>query len=492
LGGIGANQAFYATFEPAPTFDHPDDFRIEYLSRWNENICPAPILVIQRKSRPIAITEIQVVTIQRILEFVYTHIKNWLPFFGSGRRDRIEYATNFGLNPNVTDALLDKMMNAIVELGGEELGNRRWKFCNLFLPQEPSLPMQQRTIRVRAHSSHSPARLSSIVLGVAQPGLTYRAYQSGQVIYRPQITPKDTLLAYTDIEESTRSAIAIPLGSADGMVAGAIYIASERPNAFSPTDQRVLRLLTKMLEELLATYQARLFVSGKLSDAIARPKIVDSSFREFLSEEDFIDEFEHLLNDILRQGDEAQLEGNEISFIVLDIDKQTSLAITYGDRAARNLSREVGVKMQGRLRVQSNPEFRKVYHVGADRYYLKLPGMSLGDARNLAQQLLQLLRGNYRVDVRRPMAGRFVLPDELLVLPNVTVRLGVSNYKYPKLKEVLGRSDVVDAVAETRTLILNNFLQSLTIGQDNGGDCVVSWDHNTWGYNIWSQGEPSS
>src|SRR5207245_6112332 len=117
----------------------------------------------------------------------------------------------------------------------------------------------------------------------------------------------------------------------------------------------------------------------------------------------------------------------------------------YGDRAARNLSREVGVKMQGQLAVQSNPEFRKMYHVGADRYYLKLPGMSLDDARNLAEQLRQLLRGNYRVDVRRPMSGRPALPDELLVLQNVTVRLGASNYKYPKFKEVLSRYEVEKA-----------------------------------------------
>ncbi len=492
VGWIGANQAFYASFEPAPTFDYPSDFRIEYLPGWNENTRPAPIIVIQRRARGIAVTDIQVSSIQRILELVYKHVDDWLPFLGSGRRDWIEHVTNFGLNPNVTDALLDRMMNAIVEVGGEEQGRMRWKFCNLFLPQDPALPLQQRTIRLRAHSSNSPARLSSRVLTVEQPGLTFRAYQSGQTIYRSYITPKDTLLAYHDSEESTQSAIAIPLGSADGMVAGAIYIASDEVDAFSPADLCALRLLTRMLEELLATYQARLFVSGRLSEAIARPRIVDSSFREFLSEEDFIDEFESLLNDILRQDDTAQLEGKEISFIVLDIDKQTPLAIKNGDRAARNLSREVGMKLQGQLRVQSNPEFRKVYHVGSDRYYLKLPGMSLNDARNLAEQLRQLLRGNYRVDVRRPMAGRPVLLDELLVLQNVTVRLGVSNYKYTKLKEVLGRYELENAVAETRTVILDNFLQSLTLGQNYGGDCVVSWDHETWGYVLWSRGESSS
>jgi len=377
-------------------------------------------------------------------------------------------------------------------LGGEEHGHMRWKFCNLFLPQDPALPLQQRTIRVRAHSDDSPARLSSQILTLQDPGLTYRAYQSGQVIYRSHVTQADALVAYHDAEESTQSAIAIPIGSADGMVAGAIYIASDEVDAFSPADLRALRLLTRMLEELLATYQARLFVSGKLSEAIARPRVVDISFREFLSEEDFIDEFESLLNEILRQNDAAKLEGKEVSFITVDIDKQSPLAIRYGDRAARNLSREVGMKLQGQLRVQSNPEFRKVYHVGADRYYVKLVGMSLDDARNLAVQLQQLLRRNYRVDVRRPMAGRPVLSDELLVLQNVTVRLGVQNYKLLKLKEVLGRYEAENAIAETRALILSNFLQTLDFGQNYGGDCIVSWDHEKWGHILWSRGESSS
>ena len=494
IGWIGANQAFYASYEPVPMFEYPSDFRVEYLPDWNENICPAPIIVIQRKSRNIAVTGIQVAAIQRILELVYKHVGDWLPCFSVGKRDWIEHATNFGLNPNVTDALLDRMLDVIVELGGEERGRSRWKFCNLFIPQDPSIPLLQRTIRTRSHSDASPARLSSRVLNLQDPGITYRAYQSGQVIYRSHVTQTDALLAYHDTEESTQSAIAIPLSSADGLVAGAIYIASDEIDAFSPADQRALRLLTRMLEELLATYQARLFLfaNGKLSEALARPRIVDSSFRDFLSEEDFIDEFESLLNDIHKQEDIEQLRGKEISFIVLDIDKQTPLTIKNGDRAARNLSREVGKKLQDQLRVQSNPEFRRVYHVGADRYYLKLPGMTLDEARNLAVQLQQLLRGNYRVDVRRPMLGRPVLADELLLLQNVTVRLGVQNYKLLKLKEVLERYESENAIANTRTLILDTFSQTLELGQGYGGDCVVSWDHVKWGYILWSGGESSS
>ncbi len=87
--------------------------------------------------------------------------------------------------------------------------------------------------------------------------------------------------------------------------------------------------------------------------------------------------FYSLLIGILKQDDAVQLEGREVSFIVLDIDKQTPKRSKTGDRAARNLSREVGMKLQGQLRLQSNPEFRNVPDVGADRYYLKLPGMLL-------------------------------------------------------------------------------------------------------------------
>jgi len=492
VGWLGPNQTFYASYDSSPAFEYPSDFRIEYLPGWNEKICPAPIIVVQRRTRTLAVTDIQVASMQRIFDLVYKHVNDWLSCFKTGRRDLVDHVTNFDLSPTITDALLDQMMNMIVELGGEEGGVRHWKFCNLFVPQDPSLPLQQRMLTVRAHSNKSPAPLNSRLLTMWNQGLTFRAYQSGQVFYRPHITPQDALIAYHDSEESTQSAISIPLGSSDGMVAGAIYIASDEVDAFTLTDQRALRLLTRMLEEMLASYQARLFVSGKLSAAFTRPRLVDVSFGEFLSEEDFIDEFEALLNDIFRQNDAEQLDGKEVSFITIDIDNQSPLAVKYGDRAARNLSREVGIRLQGQLRLQSNTDYRKVFHVGADRYHVKLVGMPLDDARNLAEGLHLLLRGDYRINVRRFAIGRLISRDELLVLQNVTVRVGVSNYKFTKLKEVLLRRDeAVNAMTYTRMLILDNLDQTIRVGQAEGGDCVISWDHDKWGWIVWSRGKPS-
>ena len=490
IGWLGAGQAYYVSYHLSPSFEYPSDFRVEYLPFWDETRLVAPVIIIQRRARPIILAENQVGAIQRLFELMLKHEEHWLPCYTPGERPWIDHTTSFSIT-SVSDTLLNRMMTRIVELGGVVNECNRWKFSHLLLPEDPSLPLQQRTLRVRAHSEESPKTLASIELTVQRPGLTFRAYQSGHVFYRPHVVPKDSLVAYYDIEQTTQSAVAIPIAGPDGLISGAVYIASDEPDAFSPADLRALRFMTRILEEMLSTYLARQFSNNRLSEALASPRIVDKSFRGFLSEEQFIDELERLLEEIQQQPEEA-LQGKEVSFIVLDIDNQSTLATRYGDRVARNLSREVGTRMQGQLRLQSNPDYRKVYHVGADRYYIKLVGMPLDDARSLAEQLRLLLRGDYRVDGRRFMTSRPVSREDLLPLQNVTVRLGASNYVYPKLKQVLGRYAAEDAIAETRTLLLNNFTQSLDFGQRENGDCVVSWDYDKWGHIVWSRGEPGS
>jgi DNA-binding transcriptional MerR regulator/GGDEF domain-containing protein len=484
VGWLGASQALFVSFDPSPSFEYPSDFRVEYLPSWDEKICPSPLVIIQRRARPLTITGDEVASIQRILELVYRHVNDWMPHFGYGMRDWVDRATNFWLNPAINDTLLNSLLDMIVELGGQAHGRSRWAFCNLYLPADPTLPKQQRTLTVRAHSKESPARTTWMEISQDRPGLTYRAYQSGQAIYRPRFFSDDALLAYQQYETSTRSGLAIPLSGADGMIAGAVFIASNDIDAFTLADQRALRLLTRMAEELLAAYQGRVFVNEDLSDALANPKVVDASFADFLSEEDLINEYEELLTNILNQEDKKQLEGKQVSFIELDIDNQSSLTLKYGDRAARNLSRDVGLRLQRQMGLQSNPDYRKVYHAGADRYFLKLVGMSLGDARNLAEQLRLLLKGDYRVDIRR--AGKPLTSQDLLVLQNVTVRLGAQNFPYLKLKEVLNRYEKHNAVAQVRALNFVNLEQALKIGQNAGGDCIISWDPGVWAYIRWS------
>ena len=492
VGWLVQNRSFYTFLDANPSFEFPSDFRIQSLPIVGEDARQDNVLlVIQRGARPLSLSDSLVETIRCLLELLYQHVEQWQPCFDYGMRDWEYQVTDFA-NPDASDEVLNSLLDRVVELGGQMPdGQDRWHFASLFLPKDPDLPLQQRNLVVRAQSECSPHQVRVTTVHMRDPGLSFRAYQSGHVIYRAKITPQDIILAARELEESTRSAVAIPIGGDDGLSIAVLYVASDKVDAFSRADERVLRVIARMVEELLMTYRARQRITGKLSDLITSPEVVDPSFKEFLSENEFIDDVETLLTEIHTQQLTEQQAEEVLSFITIDIDNQSSLAIKYGDRVARNLSREVGSRIRGQLRLFSNPAFRRLYHVNADRYNLILQGMVLEEARNRAELLRQALVGEYRIDARRIVMGRPMLPEGLLELPNVTVRLGVSSYPYKKLKEVLQRYPVETAVATLRALIMVNLDEQLEKGRREGGNCIVSWDPVIWGSRRWFPSETS-
>jgi GGDEF domain-containing protein len=491
IGWLGQNRAFYSFLDTAPSFEYPSDFRIEPLRVIKEdNTRYVPFFIVQRKARLLPLSDTILETIQRLLGLVYRFVEQWQTYFDYGLRDWSYQVTNFRSDPNVNDTVLDGLAEMVIALGGKTPDGRdRWSFCNLFMPQDISLPLLQRILIVRAHSKHAPTEVSTMRLSVIHPGLTFRAFQSGYIIYRPKVMPPD--LAYRELEESIRSAIALPIAGEDGLAIGSLYIASEEIEAFSEADQRALRLITRMMEELLSTYQTYQQVRGRLADVITNPGLVDVSFREFLSENDFINDVEGLLTNIHSRKITEQLTEEVVSFIAIDIDNQSSLATKLGDHVARNLSREVGLRILGQLRIWSEPELRRLYHISEDRYYLFSRGVALEEARNRAETLRLNLKGEYRINARHTVMSRLTPRERQFELPNVTVRLGVPSYKYSKLKEVLGRYPAEAAVAETRAVLMQNLDLSLEIGQREGGNVIISWDNDIWGYRRWSLSELS-
>jgi DNA-binding transcriptional MerR regulator/GGDEF domain-containing protein len=490
IGWMGKNRSFNSFLDETPSFKFPSDYRIQPLPIVGEdNQQDNLLIVIQREARPISPSAPLVETIRRLVDLLYQHVEQWQPCFDFGMRDW-EYQVIDFTNPNATDEVLNSIVEKVVELGGKiPDGRDRWHFASIFLPKDSDLPNQQRNLVVRALSKCSPHKPGVTSVHVKDPGLSFRAYQSGHIIYRPKIAPQDFMLAYREIEESTRSAIAIPIAGDDGLPIAVLYVASDEVDAFSIADQRVLRMITRMIEELLMTYRVRQRVAGKFGDLIMNPGVVDASFKEFLSEDEFINDLEAILTEIQSQSLSEKQSQESFSFIAIDIDNQGSLATKYGDRVARNLSREVGLRIRGQLRLLSNPAFRRLYHVNADRYYLLLPGMPLDEARGRAELLRQALRGEYRLDARRVVTGRPMLPEGLLEIPNVTVRLGVSSYPYKKLQDILLRYNAEIAVAATRALIMQNLDLILDIGQREGGNCIISWDPGIWGWMRWPPSE---
>jgi len=153
------------------------------------------------------------------------------------------------------------------------------------------------------------------------------------------------------------------------------------------------------------------------------------------------------------------------------------------------LSKEVGLRILGqREAFFTNLQYRRLYHVYADRFYFILKGTSLEGARTRAEHLRQVLQGDYRIS-SQPLptsVERPTLPENMLELSEVTVRLAVTWYPYGKLEEILKRYDSSTAVGSVVELINRSLDEVLDQGQREGGNVVMSWDPQIWGYVRWS------
>lgn len=504
IGWLGNNQSFYTFLEDRPSFEVFSDFRLEKLVPFKgEAQGHDTFIAVQRKARQPILSEALVNTIRRLLEPVYSHVADWRSCFDLGMRDWLYQAVNFK-NPNSSDDVLNGLANMVVELGGKtDDGKDHWKFCSILLPDDPALPLQQRSLLVQAQSDNAPHVVARTIVSPETESLSLKAFQSGSIISRPEISSDDNIIAYHAQEGPIGSAIAIPVSGEDGISTGTIYVASEAPYAFSKDDQRLLRLMSRMIEELLLTYRVRQQATSRLIDLINKPTIVDTTFKDFSTENDFISDLESLLTNLRdsigywsepkRKEDVPvadrsakfqadMLTGEAVSFIAIEIDNQSARANKYGDRVTRNLSKAVGDRIQGQLTPFEKYKGRKLYHVQADRYYLFLDGILLDEAQAKAEKLRLVLKGPYRVAAKPTSIGRPILRDEMLELPNVSVHLGVASYPYTKVRELLQRSPFADSVSTVRSLIINSMDVPLDVGRREGGDIVVSFYPEVWGY----------
>ncbi|HVB24031.1 MAG TPA: MerR family transcriptional regulator [Ktedonobacteraceae bacterium] len=481
VGWISLNHSSYAFLDHAPSFEHSSDFRVHRLQVMNRNmpdLADVPqqniYIVLQREAKSLTLTAPVVRVIRSLLAILNENMNEVYTSLSSGMRDWPYQATDFRGSVDPSDDILNAFADTVVAIG-----KGHWSFSGILLPQDASLPMPQHSLVVRAQSKDAPYILAITLVSAITRGLSFRAYQSGQVLYRSEVSNKDFLIAYQEREEATRSAIAFPLSGRDGLSMGVLYIASAEANAFDEHDEQLLRLVGRMLEELLMTYRSRQLSAGRLTDIITTPEVVDISFKEFASESDFVNDLERLLKTIHEQGVTPELVGKELSIIAVDIDNLAGIAAKYGDVVARNLSMAVGERIQGNPSVLPG---RQLYHSNADRYCFLRKDIQIEEARNHALALKARLKEEYRIDVRRIFTRRAVLPSALLRLSDVTVRLSVHSYTYEKLNELLERYDSKFAVSSLSGVLLVNIDKALDMAQDLGGNVVISWDREKWGY----------
>ncbi len=503
VGWLGQTRSFFTFLTSSPSFEYPSDYSIQPLcppelqERLPESIANRTQLVIQREEvQRVHYNEKAIRTILRLLEPLYEDRQNWHHYMGEGMRDIINPDMDF--TPKLVDAVLTWLVNIVIQLGGKKPdGQERWKDCCLLLPNDTRLPLQQRSLVVRAKSLHARHTIgvTTVMPERYSSSLCLRAYQSRNSIYRRKLSRED-ISTYSEIEGPIHSNIAVPIGAETGQPLGVLYITSLDTEAFPPEDQCILRIIAKIIEELLYTYKLRHQITEKLADILEDPGSADPFFKTFPSENVFLDDVEVLLTDVRMDMEQKKLGTSfhshedlisEISFIAIDVDSsvQETVANSFGDQTLHNLNKALGLRIRDLLpALFSNHLNCKLYHIYGGVYYLLLRGFSLGKTKNNAERLRKALEGSIAVK-------QSDLPGGTLMLPGMSVHLGVTWYSYAKLVDFFDPS-YKRSVVDVRSTLYHSLDFALKMGADTKGNIVYAWDSVTSTYIPHQSGEEQS
>ena len=475
IGWRDQDRTFHTFYQEVPSFDYPTDFRVHGLQageEWETGPRDATFVVIQRKTRDLSLPLEVVEAVRLVLKPIYEDIHIWLPFFKDSHRDVI-YSTSMSRSVNSADSLLTFLANQVIRLGGKnEDGKDRWKFCCVLLPKDTNLLLQMQTLVVQAQSQHSPHTINKTFVSPTTPvlSLSIRAFQSIHMLSRSPISIEDTAIVYRELETPINSAIAMPIGGEGGTPLGVLYIVSEEIEAFGREYQRALRLMGRLLRELLLIVQVRQQSEERLRDLIAQPRLINRTLAGYESENKLINDIEELLHSI-KNTHNPSLEG-QTAFISVDIDELTTIMSSYTDYVSINLSKVLGDRLKAQVNfLRDKKDDYQIYHAYSDRFYIRLENTSLQAARETAEKLRLTLQGNYFVPLM-PSSERLKGKIEL---KDVTVRLGVLWYEHKKLYKLLERYPVETQNADVRATILNFLDVYLNEAKQAGGNCIVSY-----------------
>ncbi len=470
--------SFTTFLDEAPRLNYPQRYRLQCLDALSEPKTGAyavphqDVLTLLGQSKPPARQ-----AAQRLLAFVQRQAGEWIPFVQDSMAPLVYYAPEFR-SPVLGDSLLRQLAEVVVALGGVKSGARkgtqepRWQFCTVLLPRESLAPLLHRSLVVQAQSARSPYHIGETTLSPSPPiAISLRAFQSGQMLYYPHISEREPHVFGLAQEVSTRSAIAVPIESEYGESLGVMYVASAWEEAFSrESDQLLLRMIARLMGELLLTYQARHMLVDRLAQVIERPKVVDPFFKGFATESDFIEKVEQLLAQI--QDGQTEGAAQHLSLIAINIDQLTTKSYQYGEHAARNLVRAVGRRLQhAMLRLlQGKPQQETyLYRICGDHFLLLLKDVEWEDVWNYARRWHKDLKEHkYAIDAAR-VADEQSIPVNLQVPLDVSTSMAVVGYEVHTLKAML-ESLKPSEVRANLTLTLDT---GINLAREAGRDAIA-------------------
>lgn len=509
IGWLRPDHSFYLLYTPRPSFEEYTDFRMHPLQAMQDNTWT----VVQRKPGQLNISSQVRTTILRLLAPLYEHKQDWLPFFKAGQHSfsfpTADFVPEAAENPTKR-IHLTSLANLVVSMGRD----KGWRFACILTPSNPQLSVSEHQLIVQAVSENAPeAYKEKLEKTIIRPtdtviSVSMRAYQSGRICYRHRAVAQDKSIFNYDLEQPLGSCIAIPFGGEEAKPLGVMYLASNQQDAFDEDDQRVLRMIARMAQELLLTFQTRFKVTEQLKSLIEKPALADQAFDivEVRSETELIDRLERLLqvvwsrddlqgalSEILAQDDirdrrssmvKYYYTNDVLTFYCFDVNDQTSLTQKYGEVMTRNLSREVAIRARNKLKTLFISSDLQLYHAYGDRFYVFLGGIPLDEAQAKVWALKKELDGVYKIDALRFSTER-PTPVGMRVQDEITVRMGISCYPAIKSYELMHRPaaqpDPVTFVATTIRIELDLVLKE--------GPGVHTWDPSQWRWNELTRNE---
>jgi hypothetical protein len=172
----------------------------------------------------------------------------------------------------------------------------------------------------------------------------------------------------------------------------------------------------------------------------------------------------------------VQSEVHIISLFGIDVDHVTLHALKYGDRAVRNLSREIGLRIKGEL----DSTFKKYpgcqfYHIVADRFYVLLKYVPYDQVLKKAWLLKKSLADPYQISILQQM-GRQPPAAGTLEELTITVRLAVSSYDDKTLDKLFERYPGESGIYSLREMIERSIASELKKGMASGGNIIRAFN----------------